>query len=282
MIPALEVKRSGPGHPASTGDRYKCGKLRPPVHEAVLRRRELLQDPTYGDNPLEAAYAAGWLTKEHLSAARSYLKLWRIAYDRSVGPRLAQTSLPEVELRDVKVSGYRIGNWSKEQITHVWDLVFGEGAPDPSVRIDANAKAAEQLKAVHAAMTEDERTEVVQVCVRESWPQWFIQRSSAKAITDRAIAENRACTDDELARIYKRKHSSFERKRDHLIRGLNIVMRAMNPEAAPATFVAYDESTIEAVRHAPGPDTRGFERTDYVDGGGNLRFVAERKRPIGA
>lgn len=278
MKPELVVKSSGPGRPASDGPRYPGGKLRPQIHDAAIKRRALLQDVTWGSNPLEAAFIAGWLTHAEFGAAKTYLRLRRRSYDHTLGPRLAQGCLPEVELKELEVTGDKITNWGRRQIAAVWDAVFGDDAPDPEARSEANAKAAEQLKAIHAAMTEAERLELIMVCVHESWPQWFVQRKAGEAIREKAAAEHRGLTDDEMARIRKRFRTSFEAKRDLLIKALRVIIRTTQPEAVLAPMVAYDEPITEPVPHIPSNDPRGFERTEYIDRDGMLLYVAEWKR----
>lgn len=271
------IRKYGVGRPAEDGDRYPSGKLRPPgpTREAVEKRRAMLQDVTWGTNPIDASRAAGWITPMEFAAARAYLRLRRRAYGASVGPRLAQASCPEVEIVEIGVSGDKVSNWSRKQIAEVFDLVFSEDAQGPEAREEADAKAAKQLKDIHAAMTDWQRRELIQVCVRESWPQWFVQRKAGEAIREKAKAENRGLTDAEQARIYKRFHSSFERQRDLLIGALRIMVKATMPDAVVAPALPYD--TPEPAPYIPA-DNRGFERTDYVDRYGDLQFVAERKR----
>ena len=92
-------------------------------------------------------------------------------------------------------------------------------------------------------MTPNERAEVHNVCILDSWPQWILQRRAGRMAT------------------------RWERKRDLLISGLRAVRRALRPEAA-------NEDGQEVPKPTSGPQT--IERTVYVDEDGKTVLEVER------
>lgn len=275
-IPVLDVKRTGPGRPRQDGDRYKGGKLK--VAMEPLPKRAGLQDPSWGDNPLDAIFLAGWLDGPDYGAARTYLALRRRANHGMGGPKIALSALPEAT-PDIDVSGDRVRDWSRRQVVEVWDMVFGdESVLDPETMEKNREESARQIRTIHGSLSDAERSELYAICVQESWPQWFVQRKAGEAVSDLAKSENRAMTDEEQAKRFKRFHSKSEARRDLLVKALRIVRRVMSPEAVVLDVVPFDAPVIEELPPEVREDKRGFEKTNYIDRTGKLLFVAERKR----
>lgn len=111
--------------------------------------------------------------------------------------------------------------------------------PDKAKADEGSAKAMLKWKAANAAMTMQERAEVTDVCVHDSWPQWIIQRNAGRMDT------------------------AWERKRDLLISGLGKVRIAIgSPKAANDTQPTPPVAANDTAR--PSGPVR-TERTLLVD-----------------
>ena len=106
--------------------------------------------------------------------------------------------------QDVTASaGSYFSSLSHAEITAIWDSVFAGSAETLEEQDERATKANARWKLANAAMSPDERSEVHNVCILDSWPQWIIQRRAGRMET------------------------SWERKRDLLISGLGAVRRAL-------------------------------------------------------
>lgn len=184
------------GRPRKSGERYACGKIKPqgPNQLVVDRRKMLCEDVTMATRPLDVAYARGWITEEDHRMANAYLGAYRAA--QTQGPKLALSKDRSVrDSADVRAD-LNFAHMTDKEIAAVWNNAMsqgmaGEGSEARLARADA------RWRALNALMTAEQRLEVFNVCVLDSWPQWVIQRLAEKMNT------------------------SWERKRDLLIAGLD-------------------------------------------------------------
>ena len=219
--PRARSSRSKGGRPRKEGSRYPSGKLKPtgPNPLVLARRKALCDDPTKATCPLDAAYANGWLDLADYRTGIMFAHLHRAAGFGAEGAAMGsslEAPTPMELSQDVTASAKSyFSSLSHAEIASIWDSAF-EGAGEPGEDKDERAaRANARWKLANAAMSPDERAEVHNVCILDSWPQWILQRRA------------------------RRMDTSWERKRDLLISGLRAVRRALRPEAA-------DEDAVEA------------------------------------
>ncbi len=249
--PRARSSRSKGGRPRKDGSRYPSGKLKPagPNHLVLERRKALCDDPTKATCPLDAAYANGWLDLADYRTGIMFAHLHRAAGFGAVGAAMGsslEAPTPMELSQDTTASAKSyFSSLSHAEIASIWDSVF-EGAGEPGEDKDERAaRANARWKLANAAMTPDERAEVHNVCILDSWPQWIIQRRAGRMET------------------------SWERKRDLLINGLRAVRRALRPKAA-------NEDSQQAPKLSSG--RKNIERTIYVDEDGETLLEVERQR----
>jgi hypothetical protein len=235
------------GRPRADGERYPCGKLRPPAPnpKVVAERQALLGaggDLTRASHPLDLALARGWITERHHRAGTRYASLYRRARlgapDREGQGRIE-------EMREAETDSGRFSGMTDAAITAAFDRVFDEeGGLDAD--LDAAGAGAAWRKA-NAAMTAAEQSEVFLVCVRASWPQWIIQRAAGRYGT------------------------RWEDRHALLIRGLEAI-------AAPARTARPAKESVVARATPPRAAGAGLEdRTSYVTPQGELLFQVVRR-----
>lgn len=233
------------GRPPQEGERYPSGKLKRPGPNQLMveRRKAMCEDVTMASCPFDLAFAKGWISAGEYSAGRAYIAVHARANLGSPGiPSQSDHSMPE------PVGDIRAVSWSAlsdDEITRIWDSALRDSGPS-GTRDEQTALAQRQWKAACAAMTLAEQTEVDNVCVRESWPQWVIQRSAGHMDT------------------------SWEKSRTVLISGLRAIRQAL---AKPTEAKA--DTFIPAGPANDGP-ARVFERTVYVQEDGEPGLIVER------
>jgi len=185
--------RSTAGRPRKEGDRYPSGKLKPPLpNQRVIAERRILLggagDISKAENPLDLMLARGWITEDEHRAGRAYAFLYvKAGIDL---PRLKTADLGEASDRDI------------------------EHAPQPGLRLrpewmdDGDERAMDQLQALWRTLSPLARSEMLDVCCRDSWPQWVIWQAMGKEVP-----------------------ASWDRKRLALLEGLEFVCRAMTPKS---------------------------------------------------
>jgi hypothetical protein len=231
------------GRPRKAGDRYPNGKLKPqgPNARCVENRKSMgLTKLNQRMIPLDVAHANGWLSNVDYLTAIRFANLHQTAGLARSGSAMGATlevDVPtEVSLSVTMQAKSFFAGLPDAEMVALWDRVFDRAERDP-VRADETATAAmKQWKAACAAMTMQERGEVTDVCVLDSWPQWIIQRSAGKMGT------------------------TWERKRDLLISGLTKVRQALR-KTSPSPPSA---QPIEVKPSTPVGE-RQTERTVYVD-----------------
>ena len=241
--------RSKGGRPRKDGSRYPSGKLKPvgPNHLVLERRKALCDDPTKATCPLDAAYANGWLDLADYRTGIMFAHLHRAAGFGAVGAAMgssleAPTPMELSQNTTASAKSY-FSSLSHAEIASIWDSVFGGPGEPGEDRDERAARANARWKLANAAMSPDERAEVHNACILDSWPQWILQRRAGRMDT------------------------SWERMRDLLISGLRAVRRALRPEAA-------NEDGQEATTSPTG--SRTIERTVYVDEAGEKVLEVER------
>jgi hypothetical protein len=209
MGKATNPKRSKGGRPRQEGDRYACGKLKPvgPNPVVVAQRQALCDDPTKATNPLDVMLANRWMTEDQHRTARRFAEdRARVDFGGPNVPTAKDLSAPEgVDARDLQWT-----NLSHAEIEAIWDSALGRTPPPANVCEDADRRAWERYQDAVRSMTREQHLEVQAVVLHDSWPQWVIQRRAGRFGT------------------------SWERKRDLLLSGINAMMEAVYDRKARA------------------------------------------------
>ncbi len=251
------AQRKGPGggRPRKDGDRYPNGRLKPEQpNPRVLAIRALLgvSDPRRPCTPLRLAHDRGWLTDDQYTAGNSYADTYKRAQIGAPGVVVMSDTSIQSGVDDVPTEA-RISDMKPEVIAKVWDSamrdVVGYEGPE---RAQEKAEAAMvRWKLMTKAMTADQRREVDQLCLRESWPDWVMHRATGNF------------------------NSPAERQRDALIAGLEAIAgtsprrkAANDDKAAPRTIQPANDPGIGPVR---------TDRTIYVDQDGKAVLTVERR-----
>lgn len=225
------------GRPRKSGARYPSGQIkvaprRFEATEAMTRhRRELCERPELATTPLDCAFGNGWITIEELKIGNVYAGL---CYGVGLVKRTGAAG-NRLEATPGDGARFRWADLDDKEISDIWDSVFGEhSAPIRSDERDLAIYG--RYIRLRQAMTRQEAQEVFLVCVMDSWPQWMAQRLTGRAIELHAQAENRAMTEDELARRAKRFSSSFEEKYRILRSGLKAMAKADHVDSPAASL----------------------------------------------
>lgn len=242
-------KKSSTGRPRKEGERFPNGRLKPqPPNPIVLAARQALgvTDPRKPCTPLLLAFERGWISDVEYGTGRAYAGVYRRAQLCSPGAITVSDTSIQAGVEDVP--DVKWSEMSRKMIAQIWDSAFRDvGTYEGSEATQERAaRAMQRWKQMSAAMTADERSEVDLVCLRESWPQWILQRAAGRFET------------------------SWERKRDLLLSGLSKMTRKIETPA-PAND---DDAEVRSRARTPGP--RRVEETIYVDQDGNELFRAER------
>lgn len=145
-------------------------------------------DIATASDPLDFSLARGFLTMARYKAAMAFAEAHHRA--RLGGPSEGRGGQQETSttIADQDDAFRRIGRASKNQwdrmsrpqIAAVFDAVFNvSGAVDPEA---AAAEGLDLWKAMNAALSPDQRSELYAVCVRRSWPQWVVFVSAGKPV----------------------------------------------------------------------------------------------------
>lgn len=248
------------GRPRQEGERYPNGRLKPAgANERSLEIRKGFGLSKLNQRmvPLDVAHSNGWLSDVDYLTGIRFANLHQAAGFNRAGSAMGSTlevDVPtEVSLSVSLHAKSFFAGLPHDELTALWDRVFDRGERDVGKASEAAAKAMKLWKVANAAMTAEERDEVTNVCILDSWPQWIIQRSAG------------------------REGTTWEKKRDALIRGLAKVRAAIRPER-----------TVDPVEDEPVQDgPTGPLRTEhfvYVDETGAQVLEVERitRRPEAA
>ncbi len=231
MGKATNPKRSKGGRPRQGGDRYACGKLKPPApNEKVVAFRDFVcKDRKRAENPLDAMLANDWITHDQ------YLTACKFRDDRNAskigGPKMpVAKDLSEPDGIDAR--GWSFARMKNEEVAKLWDKAFSSTPRTPERQTEVQAAAWDRYKRCARAMTFDQLTEVHDVAVRNNWPMWMI----LWAQEDRAREKLKATLSPaEFAALPKdRKRTSWDRQRDLLLSGINAMMEAVYDRKARA------------------------------------------------
>lgn len=249
----LNVRKGrGRGRPRRDGRRTPSGRLQSGPNEMLIERlKEIAPHPSMASNPLDAAFANRWLTEAEHRAGRSYAAIFRRTGLASCLPADHVSNYGEVAERSPEdLRGVSIREMSDIQIDGLWDLVFGEQAPPADDQREKDQiEAMATWRAINAAASPAARAELFAVCVRESWPQWFVSRKAGQTT------------------------SRWERNRDSLVEGLEAVAGILKANApAKRRGPKPRKPRAGAIGH------RVLETSEYVDGEtGDVVLVVERR-----
>lgn len=173
---APRLRQSKGGRPRQPGDRYPSGKLRPPKpNEKVLAIRQAFGLDKLGQKftPIEVAFHRGWVDEETYWAAARYAALYRLAVTGV--PGYANQNLLEAP-NSVDVRALSFAQLTHAEVTAIWDSAMGEPAYEGDEK--RAAQATKRWRETNLRMSTEQRQEVFDVVVLESWPQWIVQRSA--------------------------------------------------------------------------------------------------------
>lgn len=255
------------GRPRKEGDRHPNGELVRPKPNATLiaQRKALCERPEDASTPLDCATGNGWLNKRERATGQRYASIYAQAGFR-VGSTTANASM-EVDAES-ELTKLSLSQMTHADIVAAWDKVMAR-----PVRLGTGSDGGglDVWRRVNMGLSAPQRQQVFLVCVLDGWPQWLVQRLQAKTLRQkaeaRAKAEKNAVTDEELALIWKREHSHWERSREHLRAALAIIHAVLHPAAPVAPYVS-----------APYKPNKRSESTTYVDTEGN--FIREVVRIV--
>lgn len=256
-------KTSKGGRPRQPGERYACGKLKPPAPNelALERRRQLCADITMATNPLDAAYANNWLTLGQHKAGMAYARAYRQAGFGGAG-RAAGADL-EVET-GTGVEKRAISAMSRKEIAAVFDAVFNDAGPgDQEARELRAAMALDLWGAMNARMSPEVRFTLQSVCIDQSFPQWLIMRAAGRAWED--IPER------------------WARPRALLTEGLRVVSATLREQRAQH-YANLGEPEAPAIFLEPEPERPSGRKVEevvhYVGEDGEPDPVMSRGNPV--
>jgi len=167
------------GRPAKDGERYACGKLKPPPPNPVVlaHRAALCADPLMATNPIDCMLANRWITEDqHRTACRYREDRHRAQLCGPNVPTQKDLSAPE----GVDTRNLRFANLSFGEIAAIWDSVMGRTQMPVTDQEQAQHRAWERYKQASRSMTLEQFTEVDDVVMHDSWPQWVIQRKAGR------------------------------------------------------------------------------------------------------
>lgn len=251
--PRLNPRSKG-GRPRQPGERTKSGRLKHSPNERVLQMRSVFGVDHIGQafSPIQIALRNGWLSEADCRTAAEFASLYAAAGmgRSSISLSAGMEVKPGADTTgDVTAPGF-FATLPDREVAEIWDAVFTDDGGRALNREEAAARAMKRWKLACAAMTPEQREEVHNVCILDSFPQWIIQRA------------------------YGRMDTSWERKRDLLMGGLRAARTALNPpkgkpERRPETPVSSATGRAQ------------IERTVYVNEDGEPLLEVERvvRRP---
>lgn len=246
--------RSKGGRPRQQGERTKGGRLKHSPNERVMQIRAAFGVDHVGQafSPIQIAHRNRWLSDEDCRTAVEFAGIYAAAgLGRS---SISMSAEHEVDRRtetsrEVTAPSF-FAQLPDVEVAMIWDSVFNDDGGHLMDRDERGAAAMRKWKAACAAMTPEQREEVHNVCILDSFPQWIIQRAHGHMET------------------------SWERKRDLLIGGLRAVRAELHRPKGK-----HDQAPVAPMVSA---QTRAqVERTVYVSEDGEPLLEVERvvRRP---
>lgn len=244
MVRAKQPKnrKSRGGRKKQPGERYASGDLKRPgpnARSVEIRSALGLGKLNQRMVPLDVARENGWLSDVDYLTGIRFANLHQAAGFSRTGSAMGSTlevDVPtEVSLSVSLEAKSFFAGLPHAELTALWDRVFDRGERDPVAADEAAAKATDQWKKANRAMTVQERAEVHNVCVLDSFPQWIIQRTAG------------------------REGTAWEAKRDLLISGLAKVRTALRTPRPD------QPAPVVETRPAEPKGPLRTERTVFVD-----------------
>jgi hypothetical protein len=238
------------GRKPKSGARYPSGKLKPsaealaarrPNPKVLAERRALLGRADAGpdelrraENPLDCMDARGWLPEGLARWGFVYAELHRRA--GLYQPRV--TPITESAPQGAGVDKASLSELTPEEAVRVWEAAMSR--PAAAGGGEGDPEAAAVLKALWRALGIAACTELHSVCLAGAWPMWAMQKVCGRS-------------DPEIA-------PKWLRRRETLVRGLELVREHLAPRRVPAP------PRQERVERVAGP---AIEQTVvYVDEAG--------------
>lgn len=267
------LKARKAGRKPKSGARWPSGKLKPTAEQIAARgpnpkvlaeRRALLGRPDAtprelqkAENPLDCMAERGWLDRDLARYGFAYAELHRRA-----GLQQARMTIIAEEAREASdVDGLALRDLTPEALAQVWERAMARRvAAGPS---DGDPEAAARLKALWRALGYAACTELHSVCLVGSWPVWAMQKVCGRS-------------DAEIG-------PKWLRRRETLVRGLEVVREHLAPRRQPAVRVTREpvaqtglqgptiEETVLYVDETGAPDP-------VVNAGGRTVQVVRRRR----
>lgn len=163
---ARKARQPTGGRPRLEGDRYDCGKLKPPPpnERVIAMRRHMLGNPSarvgqlaVAENAVDLAHARGWLTPNQREAINAYRELYVTA-----GPAFAASVL-KMKVADMNRSGGggRAVDTAQRIVQHV-----DRGHPG----------ARDDLRTIWGMLKPyPARQEALNaIALRSEWPRWMV------------------------------------------------------------------------------------------------------------
>ncbi len=203
--------------------------------------------------PIQIAARQGWLSAEDCRTAAMFASIHSLAgLGRSASAAGAGLEVAAgTDVTGDPGAASFFATLPHSEVVAIWDAVFNTTG-DP-VDHDARAqKAMQQWKLANAAMTPEQRSEVYDVCILDSFPQWIIQRAAGRMET------------------------SWEKKRNLLSEGLRAIARALRSTAEIAqAAVLRAELVVQPALTRVG-EGASVRHQAYVDQDGKPLFRVER------
>lgn len=178
--PKRKTRISRGGRPRKEGERYPSGDLKPqgPNPIVVEHRKALCDDITKATCPIDVMLANRWISMDdHRNAVR-----YRRDHDqaRLQGPNVPvqkdQSVAQGADARDL-----RFTNLTHKEIADIWDSAMRPSRGGPSDQ--GQKEAMRRWVAAGDALTQEQRDELHNVVLLDSWPQWVLQRRAGRMNT---------------------------------------------------------------------------------------------------
>lgn len=280
---AKHKRRSGKGgRPRKNGPRHPGGKLVQPKltpNERVVEERRQMLGSDDGleraSHPLDLMLARGWVTERQHRAGMAVGRIH--AQAQLGGPRMGNGDLsafaPAAALTTFDKRAVR--EWTDEELSEVFDRIFNRM---PRAGGEDRTEAAQrQLRTILKELGPVQRQVIFAVCTRAEWPAWLEWRVGRKAL--------KATNDPAKIQAQARTVASWDREREHLVKGLDKIAAALFVKVKTGGRHApeqrsFGEMNAEGIAQADTLPGGGLveEVTDYVNAAGDLLYTAVRRR----
>lgn len=243
--------RSKGGRPRQEGERTKGGRLKHKPNERVMQMRAIFGVDHIGQafSPIQIAFKNGWLSEVDCRTASEFASLYAAAGmgRSSISLSAGMEVKPGADTTGDVTAASFFATLPHHEVAAIWDAVFTDDGARKLTGDETAARAMKRWKIACRAMTSEQRQEVQDVCILDSFPQWIIQRAHGNMGT------------------------SWERKRDMLIGGLSAIRRALHPTQPKAQQEAPRRGALT------GTGAVQVARTIYVDEAGEKVLEVERR-----